>query len=86
MASVMFVMISGMALLCASVVSIVYMGIQYSTRKRGLTTGASTRELEEVRRRLDGLGDDMHAMQEAIADLTLMLGDASRRELPRADR
>ncbi len=85
MAGVMFVMLMGCTLLCATVVAIVYMGIQYSSRKRGLTRGASTREIEEVRRRLDALGDDMHAMQESMADLTLMLGDASSRRLPGDD-
>jgi len=86
MASVVFVMIVGIGFVCASVVSIVYMGIQYSTRKRGLTTGASRRELEEIRGQLDTLGSDMHGMQEAIADLTLMLGDSPTRRLPRDDK
>ncbi|MAF09208.1 hypothetical protein CMK11_02055 [Candidatus Poribacteria bacterium] len=82
MAGVMFVMLMSCTLLCATAVAIVYMGIQYASRKRGLTKGASTRELDEIRQRLDVLGDDLHAMHESIADLTLMLGDASSRRLP----
>ena len=79
-----FLVISG-GMVCGTVVAIVYMGIQYSSRKRGLTKGASMRELAKVHSRLDALGADVHEMKEAVADLTLMLGDASRPALSRDD-
>lgn len=72
-------------LVCGTVVLIVYMGIQYSSRKRGLTKGASDRELARLHARLDALGSDVNEMKEAVADLTLMLGDASRPALSRED-
>jgi hypothetical protein len=78
-------LLMGGALLCGTVVLIVYMGIRYSSRKQGLTKGASARELAEVHARLDALGKDVHEMKEAVADLTLMLGDASRPALSRDD-
>ena len=78
-------LLMGGVIFCGSVVTIVYMGIQYSSRKRGLTKGASKRELVEIRQRLDALGEDIHAMQESMADMTLMLGDVARDRLTDRD-
>lgn len=74
-------LLMGGALVCGTSVLIVYMGIQYSSRKRGLTKGATSRDLADIRQRLDALGSDIHTMQETMADLTLMLGDATRDRL-----
>ncbi len=79
-----FLLLSGV-IVCGTIVSIVFMGIQYSSRKRGLTEGAPVRELAELHTRLDAVGADVHEMKEAITDLTLMLGDASRPALTRVD-
>ena len=38
--------------------------------------------MDDMRRDLDALGDDMRGVQEALADVTLMLADSSERRLP----
>ncbi|MEO2004534.1 MAG: hypothetical protein ABGY41_10570 [Candidatus Poribacteria bacterium] len=47
--------------------------------------GASDGELEQMRQQLNALTDNMSAMQETMADMTLMIRDAADTRLPPAN-
>jgi hypothetical protein len=61
--------LSGLTVLVTSII------LRYRAKARGLNKAASRQELEEIRTRLTALGNDMHGVQETLADLTLMLDD-----------
>lgn len=59
--------------------------VEYWTRKQRLAGGTSAEELEAMRRNIDALGEEMRAVQEALADMTLMLSDAAEPPTTRLD-
>ncbi|MBT3271168.1 hypothetical protein HN371_28770 [Candidatus Poribacteria bacterium] len=59
--------------------------VEYSSRKQKLTAGASATKIEEMQRQIDALGEDMRGVQEALADVTLLVEDSARGRLGPSD-
>ena len=71
-----------LGIVLGSAVAITWAGVWHAIKRRSLERDASTEGLEEMRRDIDALRDDMRDVQEALADVTLMLADSSARPLP----
>jgi cell division protein FtsB len=67
----------------AGTVLIVAMALNYSAKKKGLTRGASQREVEQIRQDIAAIRREIERLREGQADMTLMLHDAAERPLPR---
>lgn len=55
--------------------------VEYWSRKRKLDGGASAEKIEAMQRRIDALTEDMSGVQEALADVTLLVDDSARERL-----
>ena len=53
----------------------IWMGISYQAKKKGLTTGASKRELEELRNDISQIKVDLNELKKQVADLIIMVDD-----------
>ena len=74
-----------LAIVLGSSVAITLGAMQSASRKKGLSSNASRDEMDGMRRDLDALGEEVRGMQEALADVTLMLADSDDRRLPSGD-
>lgn len=56
---------------------IVWMGISYSTKKRGLTKGASQREIEVLQQKVNAVQEEMAVLKEEVKRLINIAKGAS---------
>ncbi len=56
---------------------IVWMGISYSTKKRGLTKGASQREIEVLQQKVNAVQKEMAVLKEEVKRLINIAKGAS---------
>lgn len=56
---------------------IVWMGISYSTKKRGLTKGASQREIEVLQQKVNAVQEEMVVLKEEVKRLINIAKGAS---------
>ncbi len=61
----------------AIVLGSVWMGTSYSAKKRGLTRGATNRELQQVQRDIAQIQGDIAELKEQIAELVIITKDAA---------
>ena len=69
------------SIVMGGVTAIVWMGVNYSSRKRGLHKGANESELSRLRQEVQAMRRELAELRETQADLTLMLHDAQKRAL-----
>ena len=61
----------------AIVLGSVWMGTSYSAKKRGLTRGVTNHELEQVRRGIASIQQDIAELKEQIAELVITTKNAA---------
>ena len=72
-AIITIVFVSIMAIVLGSV----WMGTSYAAKKRGLTRGATNRELQQVQRDTAQIQRDIAELKEQIAELVIITKDAA---------
>lgn len=53
----------------------IWMGISYQSKKKGLTKGASKRELQEIRNDMSQIKVDLNELKKQVAELIIMIDD-----------
>jgi cell division protein FtsL len=48
----------------------IWMGVSYSSKKKGLVKGATRREIEKIQQEISQIRSDIAELKEQIADLT----------------
>lgn len=61
----------------AIVLGSVWMGTSYAAKKRGLTKGATNRELEQVQHDIAQIQQDIAELKEQIAELVIFTKDTT---------
>lgn len=51
----------------------IWMGIHYQMKKKGLTKGASEKEINQIRQDISQIANDLSELKKQVADLIIMV-------------
>ncbi|MEO2005504.1 MAG: hypothetical protein ABGY41_15570 [Candidatus Poribacteria bacterium] len=72
------------AIIAMAVCSLAQSFFSYLKARHGLTKGASRKQLAEMQQQLTDIQQHLGKMDERVADLTMLVGDAAQHWLPPA--